>query len=269
MNSNSPEMTEKLVDQGYCVLPAMDHAGLNTLLRFYFEHLRGQVGQDGFYRSISDIDKSRTALLNHTIKGLLMLHLRQFFSDIRPIVGSYMVKPPGAEAMAAHQDWTFVDNEPDFESYTCWMPLVDTDSENGMLGVVPGSHSEYLRPRASPSPQFPRGFPETDETYSRLRYLPLRAGEAVVFNHRVIHASLPNTSGQDRPALILAFTSFEATLVHITLSAASGKEELLKYAVDEKFFDLHSNESLSRVYASRERIEGYRIMERIPKDANR
>jgi len=264
MISSRPEMTELLLSQGYCVLPVMEHAGLNALLEFYFKHLHGQVGQDGFYRSISDADRSRTALLNSKIKGLLMPHLRQFFSDIRPIVGSYMVKPPGAEAMAAHQDWTFVDNEPDFESYTCWMPLVDTDSENGMLGVVPGSHSEYLGPRASPSPQFPRGFPETDETYSRLRYLPLRAGEAVVFNHRVVHASLPNTSGQDRPALILAFTSGNSTLIHLTLSATGDRKELHKYLVDEAFFDRYSNESLSVIHERCSSIPEYVVISRIP-----
>ena len=76
------------------------------------------------------------------------------------------------------------------------MPLIDTNEKNGALRVLRGSHkfSNILR-----SPTLPGVFQKLNtEIYEKMEALYIKAGEAIVINHALLHASPPNLSGKDR-----------------------------------------------------------------------
>jgi ectoine hydroxylase-related dioxygenase (phytanoyl-CoA dioxygenase family) len=123
-------------------------------------------------------------------------------------------KPPGGPALYWHQDnmdW----NHP--KSALPWPTsiflsyyLVDTTRENGCLRVIPGTH----RKRIPLHEQLPDAHgPEiqaTDESHVAFLThpdeidVPVKAGDLVIADGRVLHAAWPNYSSQRRP-LVLAW----------------------------------------------------------------
>ena len=97
-----------------------------------------------------------------------------------------------------------------------WLPLQDTDRQNGCLRVVPRTHLRQIiphRPRSS-----------RDHGSCRLSFLPgetdlagtiyceIPCGSAVLFSNKVFHSSLGNNTAQHRRAFILTYQ--EATVDH-------------------------------------------------------
>lgn len=259
----NPKTATPLLEDGVALLPCLSDTEFAALQKIYTEQVLPTAVNNEFYWSISDDNKERTRLINQQIKDVLTEYLKTHFQDIRPIVTSFIVKAPEALTLVAHQDWTFVDDEPEHNSYTCWIPLVDVNEQNGHLGFYKGSHLMYPGFRASPSPQYPRLFPETDDTFNKIEYVNMKAGDAIVFNHRIIHASKPNLSNSFRPAVIIAFTSTDSTLIHTYLKPDKNRNTLQKYLVDETFFDMYSNKELSELYEAGKELPGYPLQEEI------
>ena len=84
-----------------------------------------------------------------------------------------------------------------------FVALNDTDSSNGCLRVLAGSHVRSFEPRyrrspAKANPFFPFSIPEQTLDPTRIVDVQLRAGEFVVFDSRTLHGSNANTSQHDR-----------------------------------------------------------------------
>ena len=118
-----------------------------------------------------------------------------------PVVTSFIVKHPDAEsAFQLHRDVSANDDRL-VPSYTMWIPLVDVSPEldNGTLEVVCGS--QRIR----------RCFDGVDETRSLAPYrrdferravpMTVEAGNALIYDVRLVHGSGPNRSTDPRPAI--------------------------------------------------------------------
>jgi len=119
------------------------------------------------------------------------------------VLCSLVAKPPGTASgeVPLHQDWSFVDDRA-WRSVNVWCPLDDVDDANGCLRVVPGSHAAARQPRAAGSGFF---FAEIEPVLRQhLRSVPMRAGQAVVFDHCLFHCSPPNGSDELRVAATAA-----------------------------------------------------------------
>lgn len=257
-----PEIEAALTDTGISKLP---NAGESILKRFnelYTVYVVPELTAGQTHWSMSSRKKDLVKFLNDEIIAVFRPYLEQYFDEFRPIVSSFMAKPPHTPEVEFHQDWTFVDNEPEANSYTCWIPLVDIDSNNGPMGFILGSHKQFSRFRGSPSPPVGHQFPINDESLLKsVEYFDLKAGEPVVFNHRIIHGSLPNTTGNHRPAIGVAFTSKHHRLVHFFRKPDTTEPRFTKYAIDEDFFGKYSNLELSDLYKQGSSISDYEVME--------
>lgn len=247
MASFSPYSTE-LKQKGYSKLPIIDDNTKMKLLDVFNTQLKSKLKEGTMYWSMSDSDKEFAAKISAEIMPLLASYLSLYIEELIPITTSFMIKPANSPCVNFHQDWTFVDKEPEFSSYTCWIPLVDVNQDNGIMGFVPFSHQEYTFFRASPSPPFGHNFPETEEYFSRAQYISLKAGEPIVFNHRTVHGSKPNFTDQNRPAVALSFRQKGSTLIHVSVQANSNGKILNKYLIDESFFDQFSNDIIQDFY---------------------
>src|SRR5947209_6647263 len=79
-----------------------------------------------------------------------------------------------------------------------WGPLVDVDDESGNLALLPGSH----RLGNIETGGVPRFYEPYGEQLKPLcASFPLKAGEAVLFDNRVLHWSHPNAGSEARPVL--------------------------------------------------------------------
>ncbi|OWY61257.1 hypothetical protein B7486_64755, partial [cyanobacterium TDX16] len=117
-----------------------------------------------------------------------------------------------------HQDWSFVDEQTGW-SGLLWIPLVDVGPENGGLVLVPGSHRLGVARRGShPWPDTLAGV--RDDLQPRAIAVEAAAGDAVVYDNRVVHGSTSNRSHDDRPVLAVAIAPRDAALHHHTVDPA-------------------------------------------------
>ena len=217
---------------GYVRLPLLNEAAVDRLKRLYQD--RTADGASGFHASMFHPDRSYREALDEAIRSELEAAWTPTFrSDMKPLYGNYMVKEPDAgSGMKVHQDWTYVD-EDRFDSYAIWVPLQDLDETNGIFTVVPRSHrlNNTVRGPGLTCP-FHAEWAMLRDTYARP--LDLRAGEAVVWNHRLAHQSPPNRSRSPRIAVTAIVVPQNADVVHFY--ADPGDSQVTRYAVDRDFF---------------------------------
>jgi len=185
--------------QGFIVLPFITPSEIEELTN-YFDATHPQVNQNGFFSDsyCSDFDFKKKA--SDKIVEVFNRAYQTYFTDFQPFGGSFLYKTPGVNSeLAAHQDWTIVDEQKDI-ALNCWVPLCDINETNGALMILPGSHfANYPSLRAPTLPFFFAGSEALVHQNLIPFYVP--AGTAIILNQSVIHYSQPNTSEKIRKAI--------------------------------------------------------------------
>jgi hypothetical protein len=122
--------------------------------------------------------------------------LESFFHSYKTVLHGFIVKVPGPKSgFLIHQDTTGLD-EFKFSSLSVWIPLWDIGPDDGALCMVRRSHKMGF-PYRGISFAFP--FDKIHGTVKRyLEPVFMKAGEAIIFDQRTFHASLPNRSEKNR-----------------------------------------------------------------------
>ena len=115
-----------------------------------------------------------------------------------------------AGAVPWHQDKSYWPQAGANPVITVWVPLVDTTLENGCLHIMPRTHRQkvlsYHHEQVTGT-----GYLEVDAEHIGKEKqplplpLPVRKGDAVLFNDRCIHSSTPNRSDHVRWAIDLRY----------------------------------------------------------------
>ncbi|MCZ2393627.1 MAG: phytanoyl-CoA dioxygenase family protein [Chitinophagales bacterium] len=226
----NPIFEKKLRTKGYVVLPFLDDEQLKTL-------------QDAFYVSKPDINKGFHSTstnnnleyrkkVNDLIQSIYYPLSQQLIDDYEPVYASFVVKEPGPEGnFPLHMDWSMVD-ERDAISLAFWTPLIDITTQNGALIVLEESHQIGLSFRGGPYLFQVLESDSLPNVKLNTRTLYLRAGEVVIYDHRLFHGSLANQTQETRPALNCTMKPKETTLIHYHQVG----NEIEKHCVDIDFF---------------------------------
>ena len=224
---------------GYVVLPFLNEKQIATLHSLFTE-THPEV-PEGFYSSSFSSDTKQKGLINESIENVLSDRVDDVFSDIKKLGSCFLNKKSGISGeMPIHQDWTVVD-EPHFDSVTIWIPLQDVDEQNGAIQVIEGSHRFTNALRA----------PTLDDPFKNisgiirkdLKTIRLKAGEAFIFSHALLHASPPNLSPESRIAVTYGLVSQQAEL---SFYHKNDDGLLEKYQVSEDFFQTYNTQIGSR-----------------------
>lgn len=253
--------------EGYVLLPALNESEVSSLLAYYHSLKLHDEGGRGFHISMDELDKSLVGSILDKLYEVALPKIESHFVNAKAFVGSFVIKEPNPGSIVpVHQDWSFVENEQKHASLTCWVSLVDTNIDNGALGVIKGSQHFFSNYRPSPSPQVPSPLSEHMFTlFPYLQIIEMKAGEVLIFDNRTFHGSPPNTTATPRIAFGIGMTQKSARLVHYYLNpAVAEKNEVFKYAIDEAFFRKYENSRLAKMYDKGELIEGYKIEARLP-----
>ena len=204
-------LEKKLSQQGYVVLELLTVHEVAMLKDFLDENYA--VDLNGFHSTHFIADRELKQQVHLLIVSVMEAKLQEFIPDYYAVFGNYMVKAPGDHGrMPLHADWTYV-NESESVSLGIWCPLVDTDENNGRLGVVPKSHTLRTNLRG---PQVPTPFHHLAdfimENYGK--FLSMKAGSCVVYDHRLLHFSNANHSKKLRPAVNLVLAPKNQQLYH-------------------------------------------------------
>jgi len=224
MTTTTQTLTDEQLDQfhrdGYLILRGFLSRVEATAWREHFMelHARGPVEEYFNPRPLEEADGD----MLKAYPRMLMPHRwdetsKEYFLDARlgPILqdllgeeplaaqSMFYFKPPGARGQALHQDDFYLRTAPG-RCLAAWLSLDDTDSENGGLSVVPGSHKlPILCPHAA---DLRRSFTiEEVDVPEGLEAVPveLQQGDIMFFAGNVIHGSQPNvTSDRFRRSFI-------------------------------------------------------------------
>lgn len=263
----NPEHQSFFENEGYLVLPLLNETEVEDLKNYYYS--LGLIDEKGFgfHVSMDSLDEAKCKEVKEKVWSVILPKMDEFVENYKPFVASYVVKETNPKGVVpAHQDWSFVDKEEEgYCSVTCWTTLVDTNLDNGCMGVIKGSRNMMSNHRPSPSPQTP--VPLSEHMFSIFPYLTtleMKAGEVLFFDNRTFHASPPNTTDGLRLAAGVGITQKDAQLVHYYLKPDGNKNTLLKYKVDEDFFLKYDNARLAKMYDEGKVIEDYELVEEVP-----
>lgn len=233
-----PAAEASLRDLGYAVIPFLDADQVASVEEVYWRlgpapgdprmtiHFDFQSESPDYKRAVAD---ALRPILEPRIDATLdRFHL---FSP------NFIMKWPGDRSgFAPHQDTSLVD-ERHHRSVTIWCPLIDTigadGTDNGILRFLPGSHRfvEWIRAHDPGAFAF-EGF-EQDIIDRFGVAVPLKAGEAVVFDHRTVHFSMPNASERPRLVIAMGLQPREADLLHYR---RAGDDHFDVYGIDDDYY---------------------------------
>lgn len=225
-----PTVQERFERDGYVVIPLLEPEEIAALDQLYCD--LDPVLDGKFHSSQESDDPNYRETVAANVLRITDRGVRTHLAGGRSVAAGLLVKPPSEDTRIwPHQDWSMVD-ESQFVSVLAWCPLIDTDLETGMISVVAGSHrlGPTWRGRDIPKPY--DGLEEEIAAH-HLTPVPCRAGEAVLFDSRLLHGSPPNRSGRIRPVAAVSVISAEAELLHFDLDE-SGR--VRRHVVDDDFF---------------------------------
>ncbi len=249
------EETQTAFDvNGYVKIPLLNTNEVEELKKYYLSLNHNHIGEYGFHVSLDNSNEDYINGIFNKLFDVLVPKLNPLLCDYKPFTASYVIKEAGLQNIVPpHQDWSFVDEE-QFCSATVWIPLMDVNKNNGALGVIKGSQKLFNEPRTSPSPQSKSVL--SDHLYTIFPYvdiIDMKAGEALIFNNRTIHASPPNISGKTRIGVGIGITQKNAQLLHY-YQLPNSENAVNVYKVDEAFFKTYNNKRLSDLYSNNESL---------------
>lgn len=196
--------------QGFITLPFLLPEEIEILDK-YFDETHPNLIENGFVSGSysSDFDYKKRA--SDKIVEIFTRAYEKYFKNYTPFGGAFLYKTPGNQSsLAAHQDWTIVNEDTDV-ALNCWVPLCDITAENGPIMIMPGS--QYNKHKALRAPTLPFFFSGNDDVVmEQLEPMIVPAGSAVILNQSVIHYSPANTTNKIRKAITAGVKSSGAQM---------------------------------------------------------
>lgn len=258
------DLQSQFEEDGFIKIPLLNEDEIIDLKKFYLELKHEHVGNYGFHVTLDSTDQSYITTIFSKLFSTLKPKLNPILQNYKAFTASYVIKEVGLQNIVPpHQDWSFVD-ESKFCSATVWIPLMDVNKNNGALSVIKGSHRLFNTPRNSPSPQSKSIL--SDHLFTLFPYVQvveMKAGEALVFDNRLIHASPPNISDQTRIGVGIGITQRDAQLLHYY--EVPNSNVINVYKVEEPFFEQYNNAKLSALYTKGEVPQELQLIKTIEK----
>lgn len=109
--------------------------------------------------------------------------------------------PYATKPVPCHQDIAFSQDKP--YQFAIWLALQDVNLEDGPLEVLPQSHLGKIEPAVDFwDPNFIDKMHQSNKWQKNFRSLPIKSGDAIIFDSRIWHRSSENRSKQNRFALV-------------------------------------------------------------------
>lgn len=229
----SEDLNKKMEDNGYVILPEMlNQEEINDFLNF--QEKMPLSNNKSFYTSHWSENKDYRKSIDAKIKPILFDKVKSIFKGYRPIYSYFLVKLPGDKGLVSvHQDWNLVD-ESKYRGITLWIPLVDTNLQNGSFQIIEKSH-QFLHQIRGSNTHFPYRSHLNEIHRDLLTNINLDKGSILAFDHRLAHASLPNFTKESRVALGLVLIPEEVDMVHYYFDPKKKSKQLNLYKVDDDF----------------------------------
>lgn len=245
-------------EKGYTIVPFLSSVQIEALRTLYKKEHNLEMQNGGMFYSLYSKDLEYRKRIHNEIANIVLPSFEKYFINYKNIVNIFITKASGNESeFYVHQDSTAL-NELEHSALSIWIPLQDITHDNGALGVIEKTHSFFSPFRGITIKQPFQSIQSTLKEY--LKPIYLKAGEAILFDSRIIHNSLPNISGSDRlVALCGVFPKEASYLTCYKGPEPNSKIELIQeednFILENKsfYYDCHSRPLAGSVVAE---IEG-------------
>lgn len=227
-------LQESFLKNGYVVVDFLYADEVEMLSRSY-DSLQGDLGNPAFASTIMSKDAAYRMAVSDAIEAVFERALGDLFMDVRFFWGNFNTKYPSDKGtVPLHQDPSFLD-ERYHHPLGLWVPLVDTDDENGALQVIPGSHTILKQLRCGARP-----FPYSSIQDSLLERfgtsLFMKAGQAYIGSPALFHASPPNKSLKPRIVAAGLAGAVESELRYHYFQTSDRQNYIEVFQVDKEYF---------------------------------
>ena len=230
---------QELEENGYAIIDFLSESDVQSLLRFDTKHsLPNDLVAPAMSFSFNTSEVSYRQAVTQEIKRVFAPKLAALFPEYRIVLGSLVHKKTDAlySIMPLHQDPSLVD-ETFLRAFGVWCPLIDVNEQNGCLQVVKKSHILNSNSRA----YFVfDGFPYSQDILSMQQHyltsVPMRAGQALVYDKRLFHGSPPNLTASERVAAICSIVPQEI-LTHFCYRESQASDKIEVFEVEDEFYD--------------------------------
>lgn len=246
----TPVHQEHFEREGWVLVPGFGADALAETQAVFEEN--GDPQHEGFRATLHFGEPERKARISAFFAERYCDALNAVLQPHQVVAGYFVSKGSDDKSVVpAHQDWAFVD-ERQHRSLNVWMPLCATTPRNGALELVAGSHRLENPIRGTGVGMRPGLDPASIAEFFTV--FPMQAGDAIFYDHRVLHRSAINRSGKPRVAITLSVIPAAATPVHY-VPTESGS--VLELQVGRDFYDAYRvGEPVdSAAYPSREVAE--------------
>jgi ectoine hydroxylase-related dioxygenase (phytanoyl-CoA dioxygenase family) len=222
---------EEFALQGFIHIPSfIDKNEQNTLLKLYKKREQSFFNK-GFHRTLDLLNETKKRTIIQNISAVITPKSEIYLKNYRILLASFMTKEKGADVFDIHQNWTFVD-ETQFTSLVIWIPLQDVNEENGCLHFIPGSNQWEKGIRGNNIAwQYE---PIKSELLSKMVALPMKAGDAAIFNDATIHFTSANKTKRPRISIAQVMIPKAATPIFYNKNLQNNKIE--KYEISDDFY---------------------------------
>ena len=207
-----PRLNNSFLNDGFLVIyNAFDITTLDKLQEIYSNNIPDC--NKTFYTTQWIDSPGYKSRISTKISAEINSVLLSFLNNYKSVFSYFMVKHPNDTSFShAHQDWSIVDEEI-YSSINTWLPLTVVTRENGAMRLLPQSHKTFNLPRGSYIEN--RSF-DNQRILSEKDFLTLnlQAGDLLLFDTRLVHASFNNISEKTRVATGNILIPEKASLFH-------------------------------------------------------
>ena len=181
--------------------------------RQYFDKLLEQVlaaGQDSY--SISTAHRRYHRVWEMATSPTILDYVEDILGDQFVLWGThFMCKMPGdGKTVSWHQDASYWPLTPS-KTVTLWLAIDDSDTENGAMRVIPGSHHKghltWHLSEESENNVFGQTVHDAEQHGEAPVDLLLKAGEISMHSDLLLHGSKANTSNRRRCGLTMRYAA--------------------------------------------------------------
>lgn len=231
-----PELNKAYIKNGFVKFPLLNQDQVTQLKDIYYQVKDKHLTHQQILHSTSDTaDYNLIRQVDFAIQRIIRPEVDKVIDQYEPLIGNFLTKEPGPNSETEyHQDPTLVD-ESQFISGNVWVALQDTNTRNGNLKVVKGSHLVCPNVRSTPNcPLYFERFKEELDQYAE--EIPLKAGEAVFLNHNTVHGATSNVSQHERIAAVMAIKSKEAPWIFYYWEPGTSPDNVELYSISPEAF---------------------------------
>jgi len=228
-----PSLQTHFDEKGYVTVDFLNPEEVEALSNFYQHTTSSEM--KGFHASMFHQSQVYKTTVDQHIRKIVGAKIGQYLHNYYPLYANFMVKEPGKDSeMKIHQDWAYVD-ESKYSSLAIWFPLINLSPENGALFFIEGNH-HIENPIRGMGIACPYEHLEKRLHESFLKEIPLKAGQAIIWHHRLVHWSPPNLSNQRRIAATSILVPQNVDIYHFYRDFNWPQNKAEKFLVDNAFF---------------------------------